>query len=52
MNIPKIIMQTWKTNDIPIEWKESPEAAKKFNPEWRYILMTDIDNRNSASRNI
>jgi mannosyltransferase OCH1-like enzyme len=43
--IPKIIMQTWKTKDVPDKWKESPESIKKFFPDYEYVLMTDADNR-------
>ena len=43
--IPNIIMQTWKTNDVPDEWKESPRSIQKVLPNWKYFLMTDEDNR-------
>ena len=39
-------MQTWKNNDIPDKWKESPESIKNLMPDWKYVLMTDEDNRN------
>lgn len=45
MSIPKIIMQTWKTRDVPDKWKKSPESIKWFMPEWKHVLMTDTDNR-------
>lgn len=41
--IPKIIHQTWKTNDIPEEWKFTPEEWKYFHPDWLYLLWTDDD---------
>lgn len=44
--IPRIIMQTWKTNKLPKKWKRSPESLQKLNPKWKYVLMTDKDNRN------
>ncbi len=44
--IPKIIMQTWKNNDIPEHWKSSVEGIKLHMPEWKYVLMTDEDNLN------
>lgn len=44
--IPKIIMQTWKSNIVPQHWKTSPTSIKQFMPKWKYILMTDEDNRN------
>jgi len=41
MKIPKIIHQTWKTNDIPEELTSCVESWKKLNPNWKYILWTD-----------
>ena len=38
-------MQTWKNHDIPEKWKESPESIRKHMPNWKYVLMTDEDNR-------
>lgn len=45
VKIPKIIMQTWKNNNIPEKWKKSPESIAKIMPDWNYVLMTDHDNR-------
>jgi mannosyltransferase OCH1-like enzyme len=42
--IPKKIMQTWKTTQIPDDWKTSPLSIQKFLPHWEYVLMTDEDN--------
>lgn len=39
--IPKIIMQTWKTSQVPDRWKSSPEAIHRLMPDWEYVLMTD-----------
>lgn len=44
VKIPKIIMQTWKTKDVPKKWKASERSIKKFMPDWDYHLMTDEDN--------
>lgn len=46
MNIPfpKIIHQTWKTNDIPEKWKESNKEWKRLHPSWFYHYTTDKDN--------
>ncbi len=41
--IPKIIHQTWKTEDIPREWAESKASWQRFHPDWRYIFWTDRD---------
>ena len=45
ITIPKIIMQTWKNNNIPDHWKSSPQTIKSILPDWKYVLMTDNDNR-------
>ena len=39
--IPKIIHQTWKTKDIPDNWKHAVESCKKNNKNYKYILWTD-----------
>lgn len=43
--IPKIIMQTWKTDILPEHWQSSQNAIKKLHPDWKYVLMTDEDNK-------
>lgn len=48
--IPKLIMQTWKTKDVPEHWKESPESISKKMKSWKHILMTDEDNRNFVKK--
>lgn len=45
VSIPKIIMQTWKTKDIPAKWQDSKPSFEKFMPGWKHVLMTDEDNR-------
>jgi len=42
-NIPKIIIQTWKDNEIPIIYKDNVENIKKLNCEYEYIFFTDND---------
>jgi len=46
--IPKIIHQTWKTNEIPLEWQEHQKTWKTLFPEpdYKYMFWTDHDNRN------
>jgi mannosyltransferase OCH1-like enzyme len=39
--IPKIIHQTWKTEEIPDEWKDAVYSCKVKNPDYKYILWTD-----------
>ncbi len=50
VKIPKIIMQTWKNNDIPKKWQVSPKSIKEMMPDWDYVLMTDEDNRNFVQK--
>lgn len=45
IKIPKIIMQTWKTKDIPRHWR-SRVSIQALMPDWKYYLMTDEDNLN------
>jgi hypothetical protein len=45
LKFPKIIHQTWKTKEIPDEWKEYHRSWKKYNPDWHQILWTDDDSR-------
>ena len=44
--IPKIIMQTWKTHQVPEKWAISPQSIQAMMPDWKYVLMDDNDNRN------
>ena len=46
VTIPKLIMQTWKTKELPAHWQASQDSILKYHPEWKYVLMTDEDNRN------
>jgi len=45
LGIPRKVMQTWKTGNVPDHWKTSPESFQKLMPDWDYTLMTDSDNR-------
>lgn len=45
VKIPKLIMQTWKDDDVPDKWKVSPKSIQNMMPDWEYVLMTDKDNR-------
>ena len=40
--IPKIIHQTWKTTEIPDEWKDAVNSCKEIH-DYKYILWTDED---------
>lgn len=39
--IPKIIHQTYKTNQIPEIWKPGQQACVDLHPDYQYILWTD-----------
>ena len=41
--IPKIIIQTWKTNIIPNKYKSDIQSVKQFNPDYQYLFFTDED---------
>lgn len=44
--IPRVIMQTWKTNVLPDHWKPSQASIYRCMNDWKYVLMTDDNNRN------
>lgn len=48
--ISKQIFQTWKTNKVPEKWVESPKSIKEHMPDWKYVLMTDDDNRKFVAK--
>ncbi|MBA3756164.1 MAG: hypothetical protein H0X02_08070 [Nitrosomonas sp.] len=37
-------MQTWKTTTLPSRWQASQAAIRQLMPDWRYVLLTDVDN--------
>jgi mannosyltransferase OCH1-like enzyme len=39
--IPKIIHQTWKTDEIPDKWTNAVQTCKSVNSDFKYILWTD-----------
>ena len=41
--IPKIIIQTWKSHDIPEKYKSDMESIRKLNPDYTYLFFTDKD---------
>lgn len=44
--IPKIIHQTYKTDQIPEKWKETHQTVLDLHPNYEYILWTDEMARN------
>ena len=47
----KNIFQTWKTSEVPDTWKKNQQSIKSFNPNWKYILLTDTDNEMIVKNN-
>jgi mannosyltransferase OCH1-like enzyme len=41
--IPKIIIQTWKTKDIPEKYKEDVDSVKKYNSDFEFLFFDDND---------
>ena len=42
MRIEKIIHQTYKTRDnLPEQWKDTPEKWQELHPDWTYMFWTD-----------
>jgi len=41
--IPKIIIQTWKSNDIPNKYYKYILSIQKDNPNYKYLFFTDED---------
>lgn len=48
--IPRLIMQTWKTHELPDKWKATQISINKYMPSWKYVLMTDEMNRQFISQ--
>ncbi|MBC8046792.1 MAG: hypothetical protein H7Y00_08355 [Fimbriimonadaceae bacterium] len=44
MPIPKIIHQTWKNKEVPVQWLEYQSKVKSLHSDWEYKLWTDTDN--------
>ncbi|KAM0793436.1 hypothetical protein ACM66B_000881 [Microbotryomycetes sp. NB124-2] len=43
--IPKIIHQTWKTNDLPDRWKSVRQTCIDLHPDYEYMLWSDDSSR-------
>ena len=42
--IPKLVMQTWKTREVPAKWAASPASVRHWMPAWKHVLLSDDDN--------
>lgn len=45
VHIPRRIMQTWKTTELPEKWRPTQVSIQQYMPDWEYTLMTDEMNR-------
>jgi mannosyltransferase OCH1-like enzyme len=43
MQIPRIVHQLWKTDDIPARWERSVQSVKRYHKGWEYKLWTDAE---------
>jgi hypothetical protein len=43
--VPRILHQTWKTEDVPAQWLRSADSWKSMHPGWQFRLWTDEANR-------
>jgi hypothetical protein len=43
--IPRVVYQTWHTEELPPKMKETNDQFKKDNPEFEYILFNDAESR-------
>jgi len=39
--IPKIVIQTWKSQNVPQRYMSLIESVKKYNPDYQYYFFTD-----------
>ena len=47
--IPRIIHQTWKTEELPPQWAEVREGCARLMPDYEYMLWTDAISREFLS---
>ena len=50
-SIPKIIHQTWKSDQIPVIYQSWIEQLKALHPQWEYRFYNDEDCREAIVRN-
>ncbi|KAM0750686.1 hypothetical protein T439DRAFT_356437 [Meredithblackwellia eburnea MCA 4105] len=43
--IPRIVHQTWMTEDIPDRWAKVRQGCQALHPDYEYILWTDASSR-------
>lgn len=50
MAIPRILHQTWKTFEVPEEWRDCVNSWKRLHPDWEYRLWTDDESEAFVAR--
>ena len=50
--IPAVIHQTWKTADIPQQWREARQSCIDMHPTFHFRLWTDEDARALIARDL
>lgn len=43
--IPKIIHQTWKDENVPLDWRAAQASCRAMHPDFEYRLWTDATAR-------
>jgi mannosyltransferase OCH1-like enzyme len=41
--ISRVIIQTWKTYDVPAQWQRAQRSVIDLNPCWKYVFLSDDD---------
>ncbi|KAK9364907.1 nucleotide-diphospho-sugar transferase [Lipomyces kononenkoae] len=48
--IPKLIHQSWSTQDLPSKFSTWSHSCREQNPDWEWVLWTDEDNLNLVKK--
>ena len=49
--IPRILIQTWKTTNLPEKCKDFVADLKNLHPDYKYLFFTDDDIHNFLNKN-
>ena len=41
LSVPKLIMQTWKSESMNDTWRQGQQSIMKHMPDWQYVFLTD-----------
>ena len=48
--VPMLVVQTWKTKTMPLDWQPSPESFARHMPGWQHLITTDEENQAFVAR--